>query len=549
MVNTIIIKGDNGREIPMLKISSIQTDWAFNKIPYAEIKLLDGDANLQQFPLMDSDYFRIGNKITISIRKEGKLTTEREIFSGIVTGVGLEVSASEASAMRVELSDEAIRMTSGRHSGVYVNKKDSDIIKELVKSHNLDTGSLVPTKVEHERMVKNYVSDWDFIISRAEANGLLVLVRGGKLSTIRPELAMNPHLAVDLGIEPVPVFDLKLQVHGEDQHEAVEAIGWDESKKQLMNPVKGNRANVTDDNAAQVAKDMKIAANRLVHPVATTRAELKSWSDAQHMKTQLALVTGSLSLAGQEVKLEVGNTLEVKGIGKERSGKNLITSICHEISTENGWATEVALGMTPDWFSSTPNLMDTSAAGLLPGVNGLQIGVVRGYETDHDRVRIVVPAFDAKQSLSARLQSAYAGEGHGAFFRPEIGDEVIVGFLNDDPRHAVVMGALHNGVNPVPWQLKGKSSKKGIFIQPGYQLLFDEEEQVITLATSDNMQLSIDEKNGSIRLKDAEGSQVEINKTGIKLDSSGDVSISAKANLNIEATKSVTIKGAKIDLK
>ena len=36
-----------------------------------------------------------------------------------------------------------------------------------------------------------------------------------------------------------------------------------------------------------------------------------------------------------------------------------------------------------------------------------------------------------------------AGENRGSFWRPEIGDEVVLGFLNSDPRDAIILGMLN----------------------------------------------------------------------------------------------------------
>ncbi|MFN8395712.1 MAG: phage baseplate assembly protein V [Bacteroidia bacterium] len=47
-------------------------------------------------------------------------------------------------------------------------------------------------------------------------------------------------------------------------------------------------------------------------------------------------------------------------------------------------------------------------------------------------------------------------------FWPEVGDEVIVGFLNDDPRAAIVLGSLYNSPNPPIYPHDAKNPKKGL---------------------------------------------------------------------------------------
>ena len=56
------------------------------------------------------------------------------------------------------------------------------------------------------------------------------------------------------------------------------------------------------------------------------------------------------------------------------------------------------------------------------------------------------------------------------FFRPEPGDEVIVGFLNDDPRQAVILGAVYGSKNTPPKhgsQLAKENIKKAIVTKKG----------------------------------------------------------------------------------
>ncbi len=547
MADTIILKGKDGKEIKNLRIISVQSEKEFNKIPIAEVKLIDGNSAKQEYRQLDSDHFQIGQQISISIREEGKLATENEIFSGVVTGVSLDISSS-GHTLQVNLSDQAFRMTSGRLSGIYSNKKDSQIISELIEKYQLKKGSVAETRVEHEQMVKNYVTDWDFLVSRAEANGQLVTVSNGEVSCLHPRIEADPSLSVDVGISHSPVFDVQLQVNGEDQYAEVEGIAWDEYKKQMRQPVVGEYDLVQGArDGRKIADAAGIDKTRLIHPAAITPAELQSWSDAQVMKSLLSLLTGSITMRGQDANVQVGQTIEIKGVGNKNSGKNIITGVRHTCSDSETWTVVIEVGMDASWFSSQHNIVDKQVAGLLPGVNGLQIGVVHSCEKNHDRVKVRIPAFDGQEVISARLASLSAGKGHGTFFRPEQGDEVIVGFLNDDPRQAIVVGTLHNQVNETPWALSEKNRKKGFFIQPGYQLLFDDETQRITLSTPQKNEIFIDDKEGRITLKDANNSRVEINQTGVMINTSGDFQVNAKGEVSINADKNVKIKGKKID--
>ena len=79
--------------------------------------------------------------------------------------------------------------------------------------------------------------------------------------------------------------------------------------------------------------------------------------------------------------------------------------------------------------------------------------------------------FDEHSSNWVRVASNWAHDGYGAMVIPRVGMEVKVDFLEGDPEAPLVTGALHNGVNKVPYELpanktrsvfKTSSSKGGV---------------------------------------------------------------------------------------
>ena len=69
---------------------------------------------------------------------------------------------------------------------------------------------------------------------------------------------------------------------------------------------------------------------------------------------------------------------------------------------------------------------------------------------------------DENASCWMRLAQPWAGEGFGIIALPRIGTEVIVGFLDDDIDHPVVLGCLHNNEKTVPVTLPDNKTQTGI---------------------------------------------------------------------------------------
>src|ERR1051326_3105131 len=84
--------------------------------------------------------------------------------------------------------------------------------------------------------------------------------------------------------------------------------------------------------------------------------------------------------------------------------------------------------------------------------NGILIGTVLDLADPEKlgRVKLRLPQFDDQQTDWARMASPMAGKDRGFFFQPEVGDEVLVGFENGDPRRAYVLGALWSKVDTPP---------------------------------------------------------------------------------------------------
>ena len=84
-----------------------------------------------------------------------------------------------------------------------------------------------------------------------------------------------------------------------------------------------------------------------------------------------------------------------------------------------------------------------------PVVSGPQPGRVVG---NHDpvnrgRVRVALYWQDGGPLLWAPVAGAHASAGFGLMITPEIGDEVLVGFLDSDPERPVVLDSVWNGVH------------------------------------------------------------------------------------------------------
>ncbi len=112
-----------------------------------------------------------------------------------------------------------------------------------------------------------------------------------------------------------------------------------------------------------------------------------------------------------------------------------------------------------------------AAASALPGKAGSAARAAQGgaataaalldneiYVDELGRVRVQFNwdregQFDGNSSIWMRVSQGWAGGGYGLFTIPRVGHEVLIAFLDGDPDAPIVVGSVHNVVEPVPFKL------------------------------------------------------------------------------------------------
>ena len=543
-VVTATVAGSSGVMDPSWEVLSIDVHKEVNRIPWAQIALLDGDAAKKKFVISDHAFFEPGQEITIKLRYEGSKLPEVTVFSGLVVRHAVEAS-EHGMLLTVELKDKAMVMTRVRESAVYNQKTDSEIITTLIGKYaasKLTKGELAPTSPAHAEIVQYYCTDWDFMLARADANGLLVACENGAVSLGAIKFSGGVNHSFEFGISEIMNFEI--EVDANQQFAEIQTIAWDVATKKLTQASKAVDFTLRQGNvsASKVAKLTGGALQTLLDPTPQLPAVGKAWANGSLIKSRMAMLRGRLSVPGAG-DIHCLDLMEVTGVGKRFNGITMVTGVRHRVDL-NGWQTEVQFGLSSAAASGRADIQDRPAAGQLPGVNGLQIGVVSDV-ADPDgqyRIQVILPGINEETgAIWARQALPDAGAGRGYYFRPEPGDEVIVGFFNDDPRQAVILGAMYGPVNePAPDMDAANANNliKGIMTKKGVKLLFsDDETPKLTLETPGKNKIVLDDKGELLELSDKHGNTITMNKSGIKIDSADKLTLSAKGDVEISGTK------------
>lgn len=534
----------NGKEISSAySVLSVEIDRKANRIAQAEVVLglspMESTGNT--FKLSESDEFVPGTEIEI---QAGYNLKTDPIFKGIITSQGLNIKGADQITLEIGCADKAIKMVSGRQNKYFKEKSDSNIMSEIVADHGLEK-TVESTTGTHMLLVQYQATDWDFILTRAQANGMLVNTQDGKLMIQKPLSSGSADLVLTYGKD---VFEFKASVDLSRQIADVTTYAWSDADQQLQEGRSQEPSFVQAGNlkGKKLASDLGSKSYQLYNAAPLPKDNLKEWANAHLVKSRLALLQGKVSFVGH-VKPAINKVIELSGFGNRFDGQALITGVHHAIEM-GAWVTTVWLGLDQEWFHETPNISMPPAGGLIPAIQGLHIGVVKQIHADPDgayRVLVNVPTIDtAQQEIWARLAHPYATNGQGWFFYPEVNDELVLGFLNNDPRFAVILGNLYSKKNKPPFETDEKNQFKGIVSKSEIKIVFDDVDKILSLITPGKQELTISDKDKSVTIKDMNGNTATLSQSGIALKSAKDLDISAQGNINIKANQKITVSAS-----
>jgi len=156
-----------------------------------------------------------------------------------------------------------------------------------------------------------------------------------------------------------------------------------------------------------------------------------------------------------------------------------------------------------------------------------------------------------------------AGRERGAYFLPEVGDEVVVAFDHGDMSHPYVLGALWNGRDKPPGSNSdGKNNIRVIRSRSGHEMTFDDDDRQgkVLIRTKSGHSILLDDASGAekIEIKDKTGkNSVLIDSVSNSMTIASDLKLSIKAReieiesggtMSIKATGNLTIQGALVKI-
>ena len=502
------------------------------------------------YKLASTQTFKIGAKIKV------KQFPSTELFSGIVVGVSLEQMPGEQPQLVVVADDAAYKLTRTTRTKTYLQTTYTAAVQQVLSKAGLKA------QVKQSPGPKEYVlqagSDLEFVDAVAARLGYTWWVdqetfhfSPAGTSAGQTKVTMNDDLQ-EFSVRASALRPTEVTMGGWSSDKQQKVVGKIKKATVWTQPSEFVKPYVND------AKNLGMAPTPSLELSPLDQAEAKDQAQAQFDESVAAALTarGRGHVNGL---IKPGVMLQVDHAGPA-SGAYYVTEVQHIYST-TGFETRFVAGpLRP------AKLVDTLGNPASdPGfeISGLVVGVVTNNSDmgKAGRVKVKYAGLpDDTESNWARVLSTSGGKNRGIVFLPEVDDEVLVGFENNDTRRPVVLGALFSKKNTLPEATKllgpgNKVNYRRITSRLGHIIEFADgtaptmQHVLIQLggsATTHKLRLGADRFD--IEMAMGKPLLIKVGNAKFEITAAGDINIEGKA-INIKGMQAVNIEAPQVQVK
>ena len=473
------------------------------------------------FRWSNADALELGAELRVEL---GGNDLRREVFVGEITAMELSSDIVGVAYLKVHAYDRAYRLHRGRKTRVFKRMSDSDIARQIARELRL-SAEVDNTRPVHDYVLQDNRTDWDFLLERAQRNGLELQVQEQALVMKPPP--STPAEPVDL-VYGDNLISFRAQLSASEQVGEVEVRDWDPIAKREIVGLASRGESTTNvrerSSGGELAQRSFNDNPRLVitREHVENQAQAEALAQAALNELEEVFITAEGEAIGNP-RLRLGSEINVANAGDRFSGRYHVTSVTHRYSQEGYRNAFVVSGRRPtDVFSLL-------APQQRPGVQ-LLTGVVTNNSDDRDRGRVKVrlPVLGPDvESHWCRVAAPGAGADRGIEFLPEVDDEVLV--IGSDINQLFVLGGLWNQSDRPPELTSGAVERRVIRSRTGHTVLMDD--------STGSPGITIVDSTGNNRIAlDTQANSLEIVVDGdIKIGAGGAIEIRAERDITIEA--------------
>jgi uncharacterized protein involved in type VI secretion and phage assembly len=483
------------------------------------------------YALAKSAVLVVGTSVTITSLPDGTASPAVTLIEGTVTAVETELVARGGALLTVTVDDRAVDLTRAEaavtyHEMTYPNVIDK-LVSELGMSAKVDglPSTVMPFSMRNDtplglvdEIAHRYGCDW---VVQGTVLHMWSAATGNLTGAGQPRLVAGTDLH---GFALRQVSDAPTDVT---------VRGWDMGKQEA----------IVATASSPTTRAGKTPTTPSGKKFARTEARIgvASQEDARALAQGLAARTGRMVARGRAAftpAVQAGGTVVVADAGPA-AGAYYVREVTHVVDRAGSRTTFVAGDRDPVHLGDA--WTDGSAVSSFRR-GGLAVGLVDNLKDPDGLGRVsvsMITASEQAKSAWARVLQPGAGADHGHIFLPDVGDEVLIGFENDDLARPVVLGGLY-----------GKSKPHQAVVDDQGRLVA----HVIRTRTGHMIELAEGqaENQQHVLLKLANGSQLRVGKDAVLLEAAGGKPLTIQAgssSITFDGNGKITVKATTIELQ
>lgn len=464
-------------------------------------------------------HLKMGRSISIKFGSQ-----KQTLFYGQITAIEYVYSASIRPLILIRCYDFLHQLRKHQPVRTHVQVNVHQLAKEFTQQLSLkvEGGEKMPVA---PRLIQYKQSDLQFLYEVGESCGLYFFLNKDCLMiTSLAGIWSSQNLVLGKNL-----FEARFSVNAETTAESVTATGWDmqlaksHSWTAQTSSVETNVHRSIDpgdygENTQRMLVDDGVHDENQAESVAQKELD-------RYVNRQVSL----WGVADGNPALMPGMAVQVSGVEASLEGRYVLTEVNHSIDPEKGYISEI-------------NTLAPAASHVKTGKNAT-IGIVSQVDDPENlgRVKVSLPTYNNIETDWLEVLIQGAGVQKGQLILPDVGDHVLLLFINGEPAQSVVLGGLY-GEKELPQPVVEDGAVQRFVMQTaGKQgILLDDTESAIRIETQSGHSIQMTPEE--IGISRNNGSFVTLKDDRVKIHSETDLDIEAPGS-------TITFRGKKIDFE
>lgn len=506
----------------------------------------------------------IGKTVIINLSSHELEDISSPPFVGIVTNIGFARSHDSSNELVIEGKSPTILMDTGKNFRSFSESSLADVVNKVLENYDLGKYDITcnpdPLFYYIPYIVQYGESDFNFLQRIAARYAEWIYFDGstlvfGKSDDTSSDSESNT-VKLILGRD-LYNFELKLALAPTNY----ETTFYDYSKSETIVKTGASLSDFIRHDPAYgkltYEQSSKILSAVPSHPCVDTMRDDTDDNLTMHVVNHLKQVSSSmvnLYADGDHPGLGIGKTISVVAAIVEDNtdvdsfGDFVITKIHHYIGGDGDYHNS---------FQAIPAEAGTPPVNPkihIPQAQPESAFVVANIDFNEDkkdepnkmgRIRVQTSwQKDNEKTPWIRLLNAHAGADHGTFVIPEVGDEVIIGYIHQNPDRPFVLGSVYNKINaPADNWYEEKNKIKAFKTMSGNEVIFSDKEgeSEIKILNNDGKNSVTMTMNGGSSITISTNNQMNLSGKNITIDASDDLELKGK-NITMTAEDDINVK-------